>query len=93
MKILSERNKLLLFMGARTVGSFVEGFCYVEEQVYVHESKNLYEFCEFIDEIGGAGRNNIDLFWQAFNHPNDKAIQVEFEIAKNKVIELTKYIK
>ena len=94
MKKLTERTKDLLLMGARTMGDFASGLCYIEEQLYIDESpKGLYEFCQFIDnEIGGAGSSNIDLFWEAFNHPNDKDIQSRFEIAKNKVIEIRKYL-
>ena len=81
-------------MGARMDGTFTDGFLFIEEQIYIHEHPlGLYEFCQFIDnEIGGAGSSNIDLFWLAFNNPNDKDIQSQFEIAKKKVAELRKYL-
>jgi len=92
MKKLTERTKDLLLMGARAMGDFASGLCYIEEQLYIDESpKGLYEFCQFIDnEIGGAGSSNIDLFWLAFNNPNDKDIQTQFEVAKKRVEELRK---
>ena len=94
MKKLTERTKDLLLIGARAMGDFVSGLCYIEEQIYIHQHpKGLYEFCKWIDkEIGGAGSSNIDLFWLAFNNPNDKDIQSRFDIAKNKVIEMRKYL-
>ena len=94
MKKLTERTKDLLLMGARMDGTFTDGFLFIEEQIYIHEHpKGLYEFCQFIDnEIGGAGSSNIDLFWLAFNNPNDKDIQTQFEVAKKRVAELRKYL-
>ena len=94
MKKLTERTKDLLLMGASTMGDFTNGLCFIEEQIYIHEHpKGLYEFCQFIDkEIGGAGSSNIDLFWLAFNKPNDKDIQSQFEVAKKRVEELRKYL-
>ena len=94
MKKLTERTKDLLFMGAREMGEFALGLCYIEEQIYIHQyPKGLYEFCKWIDkEIGGAGPNNIEIFWQAFNHPNNKEIQTQFEIAKKIVAETRKYL-
>ena len=84
MKKLTERTKDLLLMGAREMGEFALGLCYIEEQIYIHQHpKGLYEFCKWIDkEIGGGGPNNIEIFWQAFNHPNNKEIQTQFENAK-----------
>lgn len=94
MKRLTERTKDLLLMGANTMGDFTNGLCFIEERIYIHEHpKGLYEFCQFIDnEIGGAGSSNIDLFWLAFNNPNDKDIQSQFEVAKKRVEELRKYL-
>ena len=70
---LSERNKDLLLLGAKTTGSFLEGYYYVEESLYIDESDSLYEFCKYIEnEIGGAGPINIQDLWFAFNHPQDK---------------------
>jgi len=94
MKRLTERTKDLLLMGARMDGTFTDGFLFIEEQIYIDEHpKGLYEFCQFIDnEIGGAGSSNIDLFWLAFNNPNDKDIQAQFEVAKKRVAEIRKYL-
>lgn len=70
---LSERNKDLLLMGAKTTGSFVDGYYYIEESLYIDESDSLYAFCEWIEnEIGGAGPINIQDLWYAFNHPGEE---------------------
>lgn len=70
MKTLSERNKLLLLQGAKTCGSFTEGYHYVVEDLYVDEADEIYKFCEYIDnQIGGAGRANIDTLFLAFKKP------------------------
>ena len=38
---LSDRNKSLLLQGAKTTGSFVEGYYYIEESLYINESESL----------------------------------------------------
>jgi len=70
---LSEKNKSLLLMGAKTTGSFVDGYYYIEENLYIDEANTIYEFCEYIDnKIGGAGPINIQDLWYAFNHPQEQ---------------------
>jgi hypothetical protein len=65
MKNLPQYAKHLLLQGASTLGNFTEGFCFVEEEIKVKDSEELFEFCKWIDNrIGGASRNNIEmLFW------------------------------
>ena len=73
IKYLSSRNKDLLLMGAKTTGSFLEGFNYVNESLYIDESDELYAFCEYIEnEIGGAGPINIDMLWLGFKYPESE---------------------
>ena len=73
IKYLSSRNKDLLLMGAKTTGSFLEGFDYVNESLYVDESDELYAFCKYIDdEIGGAGPINIDMLYLGFKYPESE---------------------
>ena len=73
IEYLSSRNKDLLLMGAKQTGSFVEGYYYIEESLYINESDKLYAFCEWIDnEIGGAGPINIDMLWLGFNYPESE---------------------
>ena len=73
IKYLSSRNKDLLLMGAKTTGSFLEGYCYIEESLYINEADELYAFCEWIDnEIGGAGPINIDMLWLGFKYPESE---------------------
>ena len=70
---LSERNKDLLLMGAKTTGSFTEGYHYVYESLYIDEADSLYAFCEWIEnKIGGAGPINIQDLWYSFNHPEEQ---------------------
>ena len=89
-KELSDRNKSLLLEGARTTGSFIEGYYYIEEDLYVDESEELHAFCKWIDkEIGGAGQSNIDTLWLAFKNPTDKGLADE----ANKIAEQIKRIK
>ena len=73
IEYLSSRNKDLLLMGAKTTGSFLEGFNYVNESLYIDESDELYAFCEYIEnEIGGAGPINIDMLWLGFKYPESE---------------------
>ncbi len=70
---LSDRNKTLLLEGAKTTGSFTEGYYYIEESLYIDEADKLHTFCMWIDnQIGGAGPINIQDLWYAFNHPQEK---------------------
>jgi len=67
---LSSRNKTLLLMGAKTTGSFLEGYYYIEESLYIDEANSLHSFCTWIDDhIGGAGPVNIDMLWLGFKYP------------------------
>lgn len=69
-KELSKRNRSLLLDGAKTTGSFVEGYYYIEESLYCDEATELYSFCEWIDNIiGGAGPANISTLWLGFKYP------------------------
>ena len=73
IEYLSSRNKDLLLMGAKTTGSFLDGFDYVNESLYIDESDELYAFCEYIEnEIGGAGPINIDMLWLGFKYPESE---------------------
>ena len=81
---LSERNKDLLLMGAKTTGSFLEGYYYIEESLYIDESASLHSFCTWIDDhIGGAGPVNIDMLWLGFKYPEvDRYSEACVEIKK-----------
>jgi len=89
---LSPRTKDLLLMGAKTTGSFLEGYDYIYENLYVNESDSLYEFCKYIEnEIGGAGPVNIQDLWYAFNHPQDKDAQSIAKHIKKMMDEIKAY--
>ena len=81
---LSERNKDLLLMGAKTTGSFLEGYYYIEESLYIDEANSLHSFCTWIDDhIGGAGPVNIDMLWLGFKYPEvDRYSEACVEIKK-----------
>jgi len=81
---LSSRNKTLLLMGAKTTGSFTEGYYYIEESLYLDEADELHTFCMWIDnQIGGAGPVNIDMLWLGFKYPEvDKYSLACVEIKK-----------
>lgn len=81
---LSSRNKTLLLMGAKTTGSFLEGYYYIEESLYIDEAASLHSFCTWIDDIiGGAGPVNIDMLWLGFKYPEvDKYSLACVEIKK-----------
>ena len=89
MKKLTKRTKELIGRGAKMEGNFIDGYNYIEEELYCDEAEEIYEFCNYIDnEIGGAGRANYDILWKAFNNPDDeKAIAAAMEV-KAKIAEI-----
>ena len=92
IKYLSSRNKDLLLMGAKTTGSFLEGFNYVNESLYIDESDELYAFCEYIEnEIGGAGPINIDMLWLGFKYPESEYFTNECAKIKKEMEEINSY--
>lgn len=73
---LSERNAIYLTMGAHNAGSFVEGYMYVEEKLYIDEAEDLFKFCEWLDnEVGGASEHNIKILYRCWKHPEDPTCQ------------------
>ena len=89
---LSEKNKSLLLMGAKTTGSFVDGYYYIEENLYIDEANALYDFCEYIDnKIGGAGPINIQDLWYAFNHPQEQFSKNVAKYLKEKMDKINSY--
>lgn len=83
---LSERTEALLHMGAKTTGSFTEGYHYIVEQLYCDEAEKIWQFCQWIDKvIGGAGPANINTLWNAFNHPGDEALQEQAVQIKRRI--------
>ena len=92
IEYLSSRNKDLLLMGAKTTGSFLEGFNYVNESLYIDESDELYAFCEYIEnEIGGAGPINIDMLWLGFKYPESEYFTSECAKIKEEMEEINSY--
>ena len=86
MKNLSNTSKALLLEGARTTGSFAEGYYYVEEQLYANQATELQQFCNWIDQnIGGAGSANIDMLFKAFKNPNDPQLATEAQDLAKKI--------
>jgi hypothetical protein len=78
MTKLTNIAKSQLLEGASVTGTFVQGYYYIEERLLVNQSKELFDFCNWIDtNIGGAGRANIDMLFQAFKNPNNKELAQE----------------
>jgi hypothetical protein len=76
MKQLPNYAKSLLLHGAGTMGTFVQGYYFVEESLYARDAKELYGFCLWIDEnIGGAGSATIDMLFSAFKNPSNMELQ------------------
>lgn len=72
MKSLPIDAKTLLLQGASNLGSFTEGYCLVEENLQISDSKTLFDFCKWIDKnIGGASAYNIDMLFSAFKNPTN----------------------
>ena len=94
MKTLSERNKTLLLEGGRVTGSMIGGYHYVEDRLYINESRELLNFCKWIDEnVGGCGSANIDMLFQAFKNPKDVSLKLEVAALKKKIDEINAYIR
>lgn len=71
-------------------GSFEEGYYYIEEDLYVDEAEEIFNFCSWIDEnIGGAGKANIDMLWKGFKYPENK----EYSTECSKIAEQIKRIR
>tara|TARA_B100000767_G_scaffold23777_1_gene21046 strand:- start:359 stop:646 length:288 start_codon:yes stop_codon:yes gene_type:complete len=89
---LSSRNKTLLLNGAKTTGSFIEGYSYIEESLYSDEASELYSFCEWIDNIiGGAGPANIDTLWLGFKYPEVDAFSESCAYIKKQMDRIKAY--
>lgn len=87
MKTLPSLAAFLLCDGAKTTGSFTEGYEYNWENFYIHEVEEIKEFAEWIDkEVGGASIHNIYWLFRAYKHPNNEKL-------KAKVLELKTTIK
>ena len=70
---LSKRNQDILLMGANSTGTFVEGYYYNEEMMYISEAEELFNFASWIDtRIGGAGVANIKTLWLGFKYPENE---------------------
>ena len=89
---LSNRNIELLLTGAKTTGNFTDGYCYIEESLYISEADELLKFCEWIDEnIGGAGINNINKLWLHFKYPENNTFKVIAEEIKEMIQRIKAY--
>ena len=86
MKKLSEHAKQLMLYGARNSGTFVEGYYLMQDEFYVDEAKDMFEFAQFIDnKTGGAGPKNIDMMYQAFKNPSDGDLQKQVQELADKI--------
>jgi hypothetical protein len=86
MKTLSIRNKTLLLTGASVCGNFIDAYTYIEESLYMNEAIEINEFCIWIDNnVGGAGRGNIDKLFLAFKNPQDVELQAYVKEVADKI--------
>ena len=89
---LSSKNKTLLLMGAKTTGSFLEGYYYIEESLYVNEADSLHSFCTWIDDIiGGAGPANIDALWLGFKYPENDSFSLACKEIQTRIQAIMSY--
>ena len=89
MKKLGTRNITLLSHGAKMMGTFLEAYMYVEEELYVNEAETIENFCEYIDkEIGGASSYNMEKLFKAFINPEDKKAVAFAMGVKKKIAEI-----
>ena len=94
MKELSERNSALLIMGLKTMGTMKEAYFYVEEELYVDEAEELYDFCEWVDEnVGGCSSYNIEILFKAYKNPDNVELQEIVADLRTKIAEIRKSIE
>ena len=67
-----------LLHGASITGTFTEGYYYVEEMLPANKSKEVSDFCKWIDKnVGGAAPANINMLYKAFKNPKEESLQAE----------------
>lgn len=82
--------KTLLLQGASTLGTFHEGYFFIEERLKMKDANEMYAFCKWIDKnIGGAASGNIDMLFDAFKNPNNAELQKQ----ANELAAKIRYIK
>ena len=61
---LGEKNYTLLSLGAKSFGNWTEGYYLYEENMYCHEGKTIFAFCEWLDanDIAMGSGNYEDRF-------------------------------
>jgi len=86
MKKLPNYAKALLLQGASTTGNFTEGYYFVEERIQINHSKELFDFCKWIDQnIGGAASGNIDMLFSAYKNPFNAELANQANELANKI--------
>lgn len=87
MDKIRERNAVLLILGLKATGTMEDAWAYVEEQLYINEADELFNFCTWVDhQIGGCSHHNIKWLFKAWKQPDNE------KLAK-KARELTERIK
>jgi hypothetical protein len=86
MNKLPNYAKALLLHGAGTLGSFTQGYYFVEEKLYARDAQVLLEFCKWIDaNIGGAASGNIDMLFAAFKNPRNAELASQATALANRI--------
>jgi len=70
---LSEKRVFQLLDGAKTFGNLTDACSRYQEDFYIDEAENLFEFAKWIDDyVGGVGPINIQQLWAAFHNQSDE---------------------
>ena len=92
MRKLPSYAKSLLIQGSSVTGNFTEGYYFVEERIYSNDAKELFHFCQWIDNnIGGASRFNIDMLFSAYKNPTNVELQNQAKELSDKIKQLRSY--
>lgn len=84
MNNLTSRTAALLAYGAKTTGTFLEGYYMIEEELYTHEAKDIFAFCRWIDtEVGGATETRLKWLYAAYKNPDNAQLKARLDEYKS----------
>jgi hypothetical protein len=92
MKKLPDYAKSLLIHGSGITGNFTEGYYFVEEELRIKDAKDLFDFCQWVDQhIGGASLHNIDMLFSAYIDPTNQELQNGARALSDRIKRLRSY--
>ncbi len=80
LKKLGERNYTLLSQGAKVTGNYLDAYFYAEEQLYLDEAEDIYEFmrwCNADPENRGWGWGNYEKRFSEFLQWKNSSYELE----------------